>query len=445
MYKEKWEIWTIDNLMISRYCLKEMNNIWNEENKFQKWLDIEIAVCEVLSEKGEIPPDILKIIKEKASFTVSRILEIEKETNHDVIAFLTNLSENIGEYSRFVHLGLTSSDIVDTAFSILLRDSADIILKELRRFSSILKTKALEYKNTIMIGRTHGIHAEPTTLGLKFLLWYAENERNIKRIEKAREGISIGKMSGAVGTYSNISPEIETIVCQRLGLVSAAVSTQIIQRDRHAEFMTTLAIIAGMIEKISTEIRNLQKTEVREVEEYFAKGQKGSSAMPHKRNPITCERLTGLARVVRSNAIVALENIALWHERDITHSSTERIIFPDSCSLIHYMLITVAEIVQKLLVYPEKMLENLDITKGLVFSQRVLLALIEKGITREDAYKIVQRNAMKVWENRENFVQLLFEDSDVYKLVSEDELKKCFDLNYFTRNVNSIFERFGLQ
>lgn len=430
--------------MIDRYTYEPMGGIWSEENKFRTWLDVEIAACEAWSAQGRIPKKSLATIKKRAAFEVDRINEIEKTTDHDVIAFLTNVAEHVGPDSRYIHLGLTSSDVLDTAQALRMRQSCDVLLDEMKALGDVLKRRAVEHRDTVMVGRTHGIHAEPMVFGLKMLLWLAENDRNIERLRRAREAVSAGKISGAVGTYSQLPPSIEKDTCRRLGLEADKISTQVVQRDRHAEFMTTLAVIGGTVEKIATEIRALQRTDIREAEEYFAKGQKGSSAMPHKRNPITCERLAGLARVLRANAHAALENMALWHERDITHSSVERVIIPDSCILLHYMLVRMRRVLDKLLVYPERMKENLDRTRGLIFSQRVLLALVDQGVTREEAYAVVQRNAMRVWAEGSHFHDLLATDPDVKKLLTKKQLDTCFELKYFLRHVGQIYKRFGL-
>jgi adenylosuccinate lyase len=427
--------------MIERYSLPGMSAVWTLENKFKRWLDIELAACEAHAELGNIPAEDLKIIKEKAAFTVERTNEIEKETNHDVIAFLTNVAEHVGPSSRFVHLGLTSSDIVDTANSLLLKESADILLKDIAALLDVLRAKALETKDMIMIGRTHGIHAEPMTFGLKLLLWYEEMKRNLERLEKAKKIISVGKLSGAVGTYSNIDPQIEKSVCEKLGLTPCLVSTQIVQRDRHAEFMTTLAIIAASLEKFATEIRLLQKTDTAEAAEPFGKGQKGSSAMPHKRNPITCERITGLARVMRGYALSALENVALWHERDITHSGAERIIFADACILLNYMFSLMTKVVKNIEVYPERMKKNMDAYGGIIFSQRVLLELVGKGLTREAAYKIVQRNALLARDTDGSFRENITTDQEALKHLTKEEMLGLFDYQYTVRNVDMIFNR----
>lgn len=427
--------------MIDRYTYEPMGSIWSEQNKFQKWLDVEIAACEAWQKKGKIPARALANIKKKAAFSIERIDEIEKVTDHDVIAFLTCVAEHVGDDSRFIHIGMTSSDVLDTALALRMRESADVLLAEMNEIRKILKRRAKEHKKTVMVGRTHGIHAEPMVFGMKMLLWYAEMGRDMERMKRAREAIAVGKISGVVGTYSNLPPEIERETCRRLKLQPAPIATQVIQRDRHAEFLTTLAIVGGTVEKIATEIRGLQRTEIREAEEFFAKGQKGSSAMPHKRNPITCERLAGLARILRANAMAALENIALWHERDITHSSVERVIIPDSCILLHYMLVRMKRVLDKLLVYPDAMLLNLNKTRGLIFSQRVMLALVGKGISREKAYDIVQRNAMNVWKGGDDFRALLLKDPELTALMSEAELDECLDVGYFLRHVDQIYDQ----
>jgi len=383
--------------MIERYTYPEMGKIWTDENEFQTMLDIEIYACEIMAELGKIPAEAVPVIQQRAKFDVARIREIEKETHHDILAFLTAVAENVGDESKYIHMGLTSSDVKDTALGAMMKQAADIILDDLEKFREVLRRRAAEHKYTVMIGRTHGIHAEPLTLGLKFTLWLDEIERNIERMKRAREAVAVGKLSGAVGTYANIDPRIEAYVCEKMGIKASKLATQVIQRDRHAEFLSTLAIIASSLEKFATEIRNLQRTDIREVEEYFHPGQKGSSAMPHKRNPITCERVAGLARVVRGNAMAAMENVALWHERDITHSSVERVILPDSTILVDYCLRKFTNIVDKLLVYPDAMKANIEKTGGLIFSQRLLLALVDKGVIRETAYRWVQRNAMAKW------------------------------------------------
>lgn len=431
--------------MIDRYTLPEMKAIWSQENKYRKWLEVEICACEALAEMGVVPAEALREIKEKANFTVERIDEIEEITNHDVIAFLTCVAEYVGDASKYIHLGMTSSDVLDTALALQIKEAGELILKRLHELRDVLLEKAKEHRYTIMIGRTHGIHAEPTTFGLKMLLWVAETERNIKRMENAIATISAGKISGAVGTYANIDPAVERHVCARLGLKPARVSTQVLQRDRHAEFLTTLAVIGSSLDKFATEIRNLQRTDILEAEEYFKKGQKGSSAMPHKRNPITVERISGQARLLRGNALVAMENVALWHERDISHSSVERVIIPDSTITLDYMLYKFTNIMENLLVYPENMKKNIEKTHGLIFSQRVLLALVENhGLTREKAYELVQRNAMQCWRTGEDFRKLLLGDAEVAAVLSVEEINEIFDYNYHLKHVDEIYKRFGL-
>jgi len=430
--------------MIPRYSLPRMSAVWSDENKFQKMLDIEILACEALANLGKIPQKELKKIKSKARFDIKRIEKIEKTTRHDVIAFLHNIAEYIGDSSRFVHQGLTSSDVLDTGLSVMMKESADIILEDLKALKGELRKKANKYKYTIMAGRSHGMHAEPTTFGLKLALFFDEINRGIERINRAKEIISIGKISGPVGTYSNVEPYVERYVCKKLGLRPANVSTQILQRDRHAEYLSEIAIVGATLEKIATEFRNLQKTEVREVEEPFGTGQKGSSAMPHKRNPVMCERIAGLARVLRANAMVSMENVALWHERDISHSSAERIIIPDSAILLDYMLNQMAEIVKGLLVYPENMTANLAKTKGLVFSARILVELEKRGVERRRAYDIIQRCAMKVWEKGIDFKEALKGDGDFIKLVKSKEIDDFFNVAYYTKHVNTIFKKAGI-
>lgn len=427
--------------MIERYTRKEMGNIWSMENKFRKWLEVEIAVCEAWAELGKIPQDALKEIKEKADFDLKRIDEIEATVKHDVIAFLTAVAEKVGPVSRYIHMGLTSSDVVDTALALQMREAANLIMEDLKKIKELFRQKAFQYKDTICMGRSHGVHAEPTSFGLRFALWYEEAGRNIERLASAIERISVGKISGAVGTFSNIPPEIEEIALKKLGLKPEPVATQVVQRDRHAEFLSVLALIAAMVEKVAVEIRHLQRTEVLEAEEPFTEGQKGSSAMPHKRNPVGCENLSGLARLVRSNAFASFENIALWHDRDISHSSVERVIIPDNCILVDYMLNRLYGIIKDLRVYPERMLKNIELSYGLYNSQRVLLALVEKGLTREEAYKIVQSNAMQSWKEGKPFMELLLNDGSVRKYLTEDEIKSIFDLNYYTRNIEYIYKR----
>ena len=427
--------------MIDRYSRPEMSAIWSDEAKYKNWLRVEIAVCEAWAEYGKIPKEAVKVIKDKAGFDVDRINELEKELKHDVIAFLTSVSEHVGENSRFIHLGLTSSDVLDTALALQLKDSSEMLINDLDSVLEILKRRAFEHKDTVMIGRTHGIHAEPKTLGLVFALWYDEMKRNLERMQRAKDVISVGKISGAVGTFANVPPHVEEFACERLGLKPATISTQVVQRDIHADFFLTLSIIASTIEKISVEIRHFQRTEVLELEEPFGKGQKGSSAMPHKRNPILSENLCGLSRLVRSYAISALENIPLWHERDISHSSVERVIGPDGTILLDFMLNRLNYLLDGLQVYPENMEKNIWLTRGLVFSQKVLLKLIEKGFSREDAYKIVQSNAMETWKGSDDFKDLLLKDKSIKDTLSVEEIEECFDVTADLKNIDSIFER----
>jgi adenylosuccinate lyase len=431
--------------MIKRYTLPEMGNIWSEKNKFQKWLDVEIAVCKAWNKLGKIPDEALKEIIEKTHIddeTVERINELDKVYNHDVLAFVSAVAEQVGENGRYIHLGLTSSDVIDTALALIMRESLDLLIKDVERLLEVLKENALKYKNTVMMGRTHGVHAEPMTFGLKFALWYEEFKRNKKRLENAREVISVGTISGAVGTYSNIPPELEELTLKELNLKPEPVANQVIQRDRHAEYMTALAITASSLEKIAVEIRHLQRTEVLEAQEPFKKGQRGSSAMPHKKNPITCERITGLARVIRSNSLPAMEDIALWHERDISHSSVERVILPDSSIALDYILNLAINVLKDLVVYPENIKKNMDKSKGLYFSSKVLVALVEKGLSRDQAYDIVQRNAMKAWDT-ENlmFKDALLQDPEVMSYLSKEELDKIFDVNEFLKNIDYIYNR----
>lgn len=427
--------------MIERYSRKEMASIWEPGNRFQKWLEVEIAACEAWAKLGKIPASALKTIKSRAAFNIERIDEIERTVKHDVIAFLTSVAEFVGPDSRYIHMGLTSSDILDTSLALLLREASELIIEDIKAMLVVLKKKAFEHKDTVMMGRSHGIHAEPVTFGLKMALWYDEMRRNLERMERARDVISCGKLSGAVGTFSSIDPAIERHVLKKLGLKPELVATQIVHRDRHAEFFSTLAVIASSIEKFAVEIRHLQRTEVLEAEEPFTKGQKGSSAMPHKRNPILSENLTGLSRLMRGYAMSALENVALWHERDISHSSVERVIAPDATVLMDFMLVRATNLIRDLVVYPENMKENMDRLKGVVFSQKVLLKLVEKGTTREEAYAVVQRSAMKVWEGLGDFKSLLLEDAEVMTYLSEKELCACFDVKPYIKNVDYIFRR----
>ena len=429
--------------MIERYSRPQMKKIWSDKSKFDKWLEVEIAVCEAWTELGEIPREAMTKIG-KANYNLDRIAEFLRVTHHDVTAFLKSVAESLGEESRFIHLGLTSSDVMDTALSLQLKDAANILSQDIGKLIVVLQNKALEHKYTMLMGRTHGVHAEPTTFGLKLALWVEEMKRNAQRLEDAKRIISVGKISGAVGTYATVSPEVEKIACQKLGLTPAPISSQIIQRDRHAQFVATLAITASSLEKFATEIRSLQRTEIFEVEEPFEVGQTGSSAMPHKRNPELCERICGLARLMRGYVTTSLENIALWHERDISHSSTERIILPDSCLALDYMLSLLTPVIKELKVYPENMRRNLELTQGLIFSQRVLLALIGKGLNREEAYEMVQRNAMEAWQQKKSFLSLLEADNRVTAHLTRSELESLFDYNYYLKHVDSIFERLGL-
>ena len=418
-----------------------MGRIWESKNRFEKWLQVEILACEAMAEEGRIPREALENIKRKASFSEERILEIEEVTRHDVIAFLTNVAEYVGPDSRFIHMGLTSSDILDTSFALLLKEAMHVIISGVTEFMDTLKERAEEHKYTPMIGRSHGIHAEPITFGLKLAVWYMEMARNLKRLEEALDTISYGKLSGAVGTFANISPKIEAYVCDRLGLKPAEASTQIIQRDRHAQYFTSLAILAGTLEKIAIEIRHLQRTEVREAEESFYKGQKGSSAMPHKKNPVGSENISGLARLVRSNSLAAMENMALWHERDISHSSVERVIGPDSTILMDYMIHRLNGIVKTLEIHPRRMEDNLNMLKGLIFSQQVLIKLTGMGLKRQTAYDLVQRNAMKVWDSGRDFKTVLLEDRDIREYITEEEMEEIFSLDYHLKHVEEIFKR----
>lgn len=429
--------------MIERYSLPRMKGIWEQQNKCQRWLDVEIAVAEGLAEYGYIPKEAPPVIKANAKFTVERMLEIEETTQHDVMAFVKAVTENLGDEGKYVHYGVTSYDIVDTALALLLRESADIIIEDLEKLADVVKRRAKEHQHTLMIGRTHGIHAEPITFGFKLAGWYAQIQRDIERVKSAREAISFGKISGAVGIYANIDPQVEQYVCRSLDLKIAEHSTQVISRDRHAQFITSLALVAGSLENYATELRNLQRTEILEVQEYFAKGQKGSSAMPHKRNPRLSEQVAGLARVVRSNAFPAMEDMVTWHERDLTNSSVERIILPDTCILIDYLLNSFTKVVDKLLVYPENMKANLEKMGGLVFSERIMLKLVEKGMSREEGYVIVQENAAKAWAG-ENFRDALESDARVLSILNLDELAEIFNYDHHVRNVDVIFDRLGL-
>ncbi len=430
--------------MIDRYTLPEMKRIWSQDNKFRKWLEVEIYACEAMAELGMAPPEAVDNIREKAGFTVERVDEIEAVTNHDVIAFLTCVAEHVGEDAKYIHMGLTSSDVLDTALAAQMKEAGELILSRLGELKTVLLDRAKEHRYTIMMGRTHGIHAEPVTFGLKMLLWMEEINRCADRMQRAVETAGVGKLSGAVGTFANIDPYVESYVCNKMGLKSEPVSTQVVQRDRHAEFLAAIALIGCSLEKFATEIRSLQRTEILEVEEYFAKGQKGSSAMPHKRNPIVAERIAGMARLLRGNALAAMENVTLWNERDISHSSVERVIIPDSTIIIDYMLHKFTVLMKNLLVYPGNMKKNLERTGGLLFSQRVLLALVNRGMARERAYDLVQKNAMDAWQNSRDFRGLLLSDPEVMSLLGRDEIDGLFDYGYHLRRIDDIYGRFGL-
>lgn len=430
--------------MIARYTLPAMGAIWSEENKLGNWLKIEVAACEAWASLGKIPQEAVQVIKERAHFEVERIQEIEAEVRHDVIAFLTNVGEYVGDESKYIHLGMTSSDILDTGLAMQMRDSADLITEKLEKLKNIIASQAAQYKYTLCIGRTHGVHGEPTTFGLKMALWYSEMDRNMVRLRQARQVIAYGAISGAVGNFAHLDPRVEEYVCAQLGLQTCSVSNQVIQRDRHAQFMTTLAVIASSLEKMATEIRNLQRTEILEVEEPFQKGQKGSSAMPHKRNPMMSERVAGLSRVLRGNALAALENVALWHERDLTHSSVERVIVPDSCILLDYMLQKFIGVMEGLVIYEDNMAQNIDKTLGLVCSQQLMLALLSKGMLREQAYSMVQNRAMQSWTEKLNFKQLVLADENIMASLTPEEIEQIFDFGIYTSNVDYIFKRCGL-
>lgn len=431
--------------MIERYTLPEMGKFWTDQYRFQTWLEVEIAVCEAQAKLGRIPAEAVETIKEKASFDVERILEIEAEVRHDVIAFLTNVNEYVGDAGRYIHLGMTSSDVLDTALSLQIVASHRLILTHVENLIQAIRYKAQEHRDTVMIGRSHGIHAEPITFGFKLAGWLAEMQRHRERLRRIEDEIAVGQISGAVGTYANIDPEVEEITCQLLGLKPDTASTQVISRDVHAEFIMTLAGVGASLERFAVEIRNLQRTDVLEVEEFFAKGQKGSSAMPHKRNPIKSERLTGMARILRGNAIAALENVALWHERDISHSSVERVIFPDSCILTHFMLVETTKLIKNLLVYPDNMQRNMNRYGGVVFSQRVLLTLVDKGVNREDAYQIVQSNAHQAWNTPGgNFQKLVEANPKVTAKLSIEEIAECFNPDYQLRNLPKVYQRLDI-
>lgn len=427
--------------MIDRYSRDIMKKIWSPENRFKTWLEIEIRACEALCELGQIPKEALDNIRDKADFNVDRIDEIEQVTKHDVIAFTTCVGEYVGEDSRYIHWGLTSSDVLDTSFSMLLKEASDILLQDIDDLLAVLKDRAMEHKNTLMIGRSHGIHAEPITFGLKMALWYDEMKRQKVRMERAREAISVGKISGAVGTFAHNPPFVEEYVCEKCGLKSAPISTQIIQRDVYAEFFTTLAQIGASLEKFAVEIRHLQRTEVSEASEFFSAGQKGSSAMPHKKNPILSENVSGLVRILRGNALAAMENVALWHERDISHSSAERVIGPDSTIALDFILVRMTGVIKNLLVYPENMRANMDKTRGLYYSQKILLELTQRGISREDGYRMVQRNALEAWDKQRDFKDMVLNDPDIMAVISKDEIEKFCSPEFFTKHVDDIFAR----
>jgi len=427
--------------MIERYTRPEMGAIWTEQNRYQKWLDVELAVCEAWHELGEIPPEALERIKKKIGFSVERIEEIELVIKHDVLAFLHSVAEYVGDDSRYIHLGLTSYDVVDTALSLLIRESLERIAEELESLRDILKDQALKHKKTPVVGRTHGVHAEPITFGVKVLVWYEEAKRHLQRIQNAIANISVGRISGSVGTYIHLDPRLETMALQKLGLEPAKVSTQVLQRDRHAEALFVLALICSSVEKFAMEIRHLQRTEVLEVEESFTKGQKGSSSMPHKKNPVRAERISGLARVARANLQVALENIPLWHERDISHSSAERVILPDSFIITDFLLAEASDLIKNWTVHPDKMEKNIHITKGLIFSQRVLLALTKKEISREQAYQLVQKNSLKAWNENLDFKDLIHQDPEITKTLSEEEINGCFTLDPYLEKIDYIFDK----
>ncbi|RHK08294.1 adenylosuccinate lyase [Enterococcus casseliflavus] len=430
--------------MLERYTRPEMGAIWTDQNRYQAWLEVEILADEAWAELGEIPKEDVALIREKATFDIDRILEIEAQTRHDVVAFTRAVSESLGDESKWVHYGLTSTDVVDTAYGYLMKQANDLIREDLNRFVTIIGEKAKEYKHTVMMGRTHGVHAEPTTFGLKLALWYAEMKRNVERFERAAKGVEAGKISGAVGTFANIPPFVEEYVCEKLGIRAQDISTQVLPRDLHAEYFSAMALISTSIEKFATEIRGLQKSETREVEEFFAKGQKGSSAMPHKRNPIGSENMAGLARVVRGHMVTAYENVSLWHERDISHSSAERIIIPDTTILIDYMLNRFGNIVKNLTVFPENMKRNMNATFGLIYSQRVMLKLIDHGMTREQAYDLVQPKTAQAWDEQTDFRPLLEADPAITDVLSKADLDDAFDYNHHLKQVDTIFERVGL-
>ncbi|MBI3995379.1 MAG: adenylosuccinate lyase [Nitrospirae bacterium] len=427
--------------MISRYTLPKMKAVWDPRHKLETWLRIELWVCEALARRGEIPKEAVSAIRKKAGIDIRRMEEIEQVVKHDVIAFLSMLTEQVGQEGRFIHLGLTSSDVLDTSLAVLMQEAADLIIADLERLRDVLRRRAMEFKKTVMVGRSHGIHGEPITFGLKLALWYAETLRNLDRMRQAKEAVRFGKLSGAMGTYAHLHPSVEAYVCRKCGLNPAPISNQIIQRDRHAQYLTTLALIAGSVDKFATEIRHLQRTEVLEVEEFFSKGQKGSSAMPHKRNPIGAENLSGLSRIVRSNAQAAMENVALWHERDISHSSVERVILPDSTILLDYLLNRLTDMIETLLVYPENMKANLERTGGLIYSQRILLELAKRGAGREEAYEAVQRHAMAAWRGKGRFMDGVKADRFIRNYLKPQEIEDCFEPDYYLRHLDAIYQR----
>ncbi|MDH5679428.1 MAG: adenylosuccinate lyase [Nitrospinota bacterium] len=427
--------------MISRYTQPEMQRIWNLENRYGAWMNVELMICEAWAEEGVIPQEALRTIRWKASFDIDRVAELEGDLRHDMLAFLSNLAENVGEEARYIHLGVTSSDVVDTAQNLLMVEAMNVILEKVDKLLVVLKRQAMAYKDTVCIGRTHGVHGEPTTFGLKIAVWYSEMQRNKERLERARETVRVGMISGAVGTYATIPPSVEKYTCEKLGLKTPAISTQVLQRDRHSEYLSALAITAGTLEKMAVEVRHLQRTEVLEAEEPFTEGQKGSSAMPHKRNPVTAENITGLSRVVKANAQVAFDNQALWHERDISHSSAERVVIPDSTTLVDTMLHKMIFILDGLNVYPDRMLENMERTNGLIFSQRMLLELTQTGMSREDAYMIVQRAAMRCWKEKAQFMDLLLAEPKVRGSLSKERIEECFDITYYLKHVDYIFKQ----
>lgn len=430
--------------MIPRYTRPVMEKIWNERNEWQTMLDVEIAACEANAELGRIPKEAVEVIKAKADFDVDRIHEIDREINHDIIAFLTNVGEYVGDEAKYIHMGLTSTDVKDTGLNVQLKQASAVLLEDLEKLAEVLKRRAVEFKHVPTIGRTHGVHAEPSTFGMKLLLWYSETLRNIDRMKRAAEEMAVGKLSGAVGTYADIDPFVEEYVCKKLGLKQEIVATQVVQRDHHAEYVTTLGVIAGVLAQMALEVRHLQRTEVREAEEYFSPKQKGSSAMPHKRNPVKSERICGMARLIQGYSLPAFENIPLWHERDISHSSVERVMLPDATIALDYILSETTSLIDKLLVYPEKMMDDLNLTGGLIYSPRVLLALVAKGAYRDTAYRWVQRNAMKRWLDGEDFYENLCKDEDVRKYLTPEEIKACFDYQPMLKHVDDIFARFGL-